>query len=267
MSGYCCKRSSARTNIVKVYGKWTLPTACAGIYSASDTNYNIVPEMFFGFYDSTGNIGFDLGILHTGGNQWKACYSGYAGSGKIEWEDTKNTVSINLGSTIYANGWVEKDTSGIWHAKLNLSTRGYDYKDIVHFDHIIGNSSVKNQCESGFRVNREVAVAVNDGAVSYYESRNCYIHNATYTEHTLIAKTGSYCRWTDSESIDIKNVLPWRGGIFKCNYKNAQGKANALELRKDEGDVVSKYISAECGNTTAGGETYASECVTIQFGI
>lgn len=266
MSGYCCKRSSARTNIIKVYGKWTLPTACAGVYSTSDTSYNIVPEMFFGFYDPTGNIGFDLGILHTGGSQWRACYSGYTGTNSVEWDDSDNTFSLTLGSTIYANGWVEK-VSGKWYAKLNLSRVGYDYSDIIYFEHEINNSSVKNQCESGFRVNREIAIAVNDNAVSYYESRNCYIHNATYTEHTLIEKNGAYCRWTDSESIDIANVLPWNGGIYECDYENATGKSNALELRKDEGDVVSKYISAECGNTTVGGETYSSECVTIQFGI
>ncbi len=208
-----------------------------------------------------------MGILHTGGNQWKACYSGYTGANTVEWEDSTATISINLGSTIYANGWVEKDSLGRWHAKLNLSRQGYDYTDIIHFDHIINNSSVKNQCESGFRVNREVAIAVNDGAVSMYENTNCYIHNATYTEHTLIAKTGAYCRWTDSESIDIETVQPWKGGIYTCIYKDAPGKSNALELRKDEGNVISRYISAQCGNTTVGGETYSSDCTSIQFGI
>lgn len=259
MGGYCGKRSSVRTNIIKAYGKMTLPKYVAGYYSTTNTANNVVPEMFFGFYNSTGNLGFDLGILHVGGNQWKAFYGGYG-----EWDDS-SIFNIEVGSIIYANAWVELTARG-WCAKLNLSRQGYDNTDIIQFVHYIKNTSVANQCNKGFRINREVSIAANDGALRTYETTGSYIYDAMFSDCTLIERTGAYCRWTDKESINIKQVQPWQGGRFKCKYKNAPGKRNAIELRKDEGNVNTKFISADCRNVKdSTGTIYAKDTISIHF--
>ena len=40
----------SRYSHVEVYGQWQIPTSYAGKYDATNSEKNIVPEMFYGFY-------------------------------------------------------------------------------------------------------------------------------------------------------------------------------------------------------------------------
>ena len=257
--GYSCKRTTINNTIYQVYGKWTIPSSSAGIYSETNTNNNIPPEMFFGFYTSTG-VGYDIGILLTGNNHWKAFY----GSTQGGWSDANLSVTLIPGETLYVNSWFEKPTANTCVVHLTLSRTSYSHNEVGNFSYSLqpNDQAIINSIGPGCRVNREIAIPANYGARNTYLNSGCYLNEGRFSEHTIMMVNGSYSVWTDSITLDVETLNP-SPGAYDYLYDDT-GKS-VLEFRKDEkqkGENVRKCISANRGNNSVTG---AFETVTIQY--
>lgn len=205
MGGYSCMRTSTYS-AKEVYGKLHIPTTyagtCPGDFDGTQIPYNVIPEMFYGYY-RTGIGGIDIGIRVGGGGGWRAfCYDG--GSGIIPSTATKDslifsTSLVTPGILLYMRTWVEK-TGTKYYACINVSTSGYNNTDLM-------STPLKTEISSSFgaailsygaTINREISLAANSG-VPNYETSGCYMTNAEFIDTGLKMNSGSVI-WDDNKS-------------------------------------------------------------------
>ncbi len=233
--GYSCKRESKRDNIIKVYGKWTIPYGYGGIYSDTNTAQNIVPSMFFGFVGNTG-YNLDLGFHYAGGSQWKTFYSQCNEEWELVYDDKGPTFTVTPGQTVYVNAWVEDNS-----ICLNVSGSNYESSELINGTYRVSliNDKFKDSYDHGYKILREIAIAANN---EDYETSGCYMSGGVMDEHTLIAVNGQYYIWTDAESLDIEKYDHYKdyttGIEYKCKYIHDSSNRSVLELRKDLADLT-----------------------------
>ncbi len=248
MVGYSCKRETEASNLIEAKGKLTIPTACAGVYSPSSYNNNIVPSFVYGFWNGSG---IDIGIFLVGNNVWRP-YCSYQG----KWlEGTQKEIAP--GKTVYTHLWVEKNDK-FATAHFTLSEISSNDSELINFKADVEIEDFANKFASGYKISREVVIASNR---KDYDESGCYLYNGGYSAHTLVAKNGNSFKWTDATSRNIELVNPWNNGKYECIYIDGTGKNSVLELRRDDGNVNPDRISATRSNPSTG----AAESVVITY--
>lgn len=253
MGGYSCQRKSNLT-FTQVYGLWTLPTACLGKVF-SDYTKNIIPEMFFGFYNSSG-YGLDIGLIYDGSEKWKpVSYRSNTvyPSGSSGWVEG-NSLSLANGETLYCKAWIEK-LENKYYSLFNVSRTGYKDKDLLSEPYRWEVSSDFGRA-SGFYVNREIVIAANENAGNFTTS-GCYLIDGKFLQHGLVTSDDYTYVWTDARS------YAFSGDKKNEHLVEGADKRKILRLRDDNTSATINLgkISVSRTNSSSG----ATETVSIDF--
>lgn len=255
MGGYSCMRE-AKYKGYKVYGKLKLPTYYAGICpgdapGAKSDDYlkNIIPEMFFGMYDSGG---LDIGVRVSYGSTWRPFIYGTVLEDATKNGDAFSSSSVTAGTTLYMSAWVEKVSTN-YYVKLNVSKTGYNDTDLMSapLSSKIKTTSTfgSTALSSGLILRRENTIASNP---STYETSGCYSIGGQWLQCGYVTPSEVTYVWRDSNSKEYTGTGATAGA---SNLK-------VLQLRKDGGTYSPDRIKVTATTDTTSG---ATETVSIDF--
>lgn len=255
MGGYSCMRKS-RYSHVEVYGQWQIPTSYAGKYDATNSEKNIVPEMFYGFYKASGSgYGLDIGLYLTQGGSWKPFsnrLSTIYPSGSTAWVEGP-ALALTPGERLYCKAWIAKSGNN-YYSYFNVSRKSYNGTDLLSTPCCwqISNSFGAD-VSSGYMINREIVIAANSQAGNF-ETSGCYLYNGKFLSHGLVSSNGTTYVWTDDNSHGFSNVS---GEKFVIGT----GNRRILRLRNENKTVSDGIISASRTDSSSG----ATETVQISY--
>jgi hypothetical protein len=254
MGGYSCQRKSSQTTCREAYGKFTLPTNWAAQCPDEDTQYNqnILPEFFFGFYQSVGSPGIDLGIRMTTNSKWRAFMWMSSGVGYSSQEAKGGVLTLNTSQLLYMRAWISKSGSS-YYANLNISKTGYTNTDLMSspLQHRLNDSWGNTTYNSGRQVNREISIAANP---SNYETSGCYSLNGEWLDCGYVTVGGVTYVWTNA------NSAQHTANSQESFYPSSSNRL--LRLRKDGASVNTNRIKVISASDSTTG---AHEKVSIDF--
>jgi hypothetical protein len=254
--GYSCQRKSAYL-AKEVYGILKLPTNWASTAPDDINQYqsNILPEMFFGFYQSIGSAGIDMGIRMATGGKWRGFMHA---SSTVVYSSSENdkytnpSWTLSTGQQLYMRAWISSESSA-YYANLNISKTGYSGTDLmsIPLKARLNDTWGSATYSSGRYVNREIVIASNPNV---FETSGCYLINGEWKECGYVHPGDNTYVWTDAYSAD----MPQNSNEAFVTVNNKR----ILRLRKDGGQVNQARIKVISRTNTANG---ATEKVSIDF--
>ena len=121
MSGYRSRIATVQKNFVRVEGTLKLPLDFSN--SVDDGIQGVFPELFYGFYNTSG-VGMDIGVMCRGNSGWKVfCYGdiveGHGWSQEVPIHLSKGQI-ITIGAQVGANDTMICTVNGkSYNFKLN----------------------------------------------------------------------------------------------------------------------------------------------------
>lgn len=254
MGGYSSQRVSNYYHRT-VYGQWKLPTSFAGSYPSSGWNYNISPEMFFGFFPDA--YGLDIGLFATANNTWKLfanISSCYIYGSESPWHEG-NEFNLAAGNLLYVKAYISKVNNNQYKCNIRVSRNSYDGSDLMSgYWSVNLNSSFAQGYNVGCRINREIALARNVNAVPLVGS-GCYVIGAKFLAHGLESVDGTTYIWSDDNSMEHNRD----GSEYWCLPENAARKI--ILMRNDDGALDRTKVSCVTTNPSSG----ATETTNLDF--
>lgn len=259
MGGYSCQRKSRLAIFNKVYGKLQIPLYYAGV-SPLDGNgnalyeKNILPEMFFGFYESDGWHGLDIGLRMVNGGKWAVCtYRSSKACGSLATSNTDTRIlNISPGETLFAKAWIAQEGSK-YYSYFNVSRNSYDGADLLSTPYKYEISATFGaKMTQGYYVNREIAIAANPAS---YETSGAYLVSGKWMACGLVTPNNVTYVWNDANSFSFDNKST------ETFVTDANGR-RILRLRKDNGTVNTKRIKVGGRTDSSSG---ATETASIDF--
>lgn len=253
MGGYSCLRKFTTVKGKEAYGQITIPNTYAGISpgdQTGDTSQNVVPEIFFGFYNPNG---IDIGIRVGYGGKWRTfCYGNDTICIPNLGQDGPFLNTIAPGNLIYMRAWIEK-VGTLYYAKINVSKTGYTGTDLMSSPFATQVStafgSTALSASGGCDVNREMTIAANPAS---YETSGAYMTNAKFGPCGVVTPGNVTYVWRDSNC----KVFSGTGATA-----GASG-AKVLQLRKDGGTYIASRIKVIGVTDPSSG---ATETASIDF--